>query len=547
MYYFLCIILYVLFFPPAHADAETFFVDKKFDEKNREEVTADALHAGAKSIFFIERDYYNFLPADEGLETRKAIEYLMSEFENKIYPKLREVFGSERSPGADGDEKVKIVLHRMKKGIGGYVREEDMNEGEIIYLNSLAIHNRTLAPAYLAHEFQHLITFNQKNIMRGLKEEQWLNEARSEYAPTILGYNDEYKGSYLEKRVNEFLAHPSDALLHWRGLSSDHAASSMFTHYLTDRFGAQVLTGMMEADSVGIDSIQYALLGLGSSERFADIFSDWILTLYINSSLNDENKFKYKTPYLSFANLHVLPTTIFRTYDNNSSGASFVIDNWSGQWHRFIPGAVGEDTSLHIRFTAVESEGLRLPYIVNDFFGGAEVKYWDLHKGNILSVDGFGRDIASVVIAPILAKENEGSESSSLGFSLESFISDTFASRFAEGALVRAKNDPMVYVVKNSPKIGEVFVRWIQKEEVFGFYKHFSWNDVIEIKPELLFNFKESFLVRQSGDYKIYEVDRLGRKKWLDMSSLEFEQKGYKWEAVYEVNEAEFHWFRKSQ
>jgi len=62
--------------------------------------------------------------------------------------------------------------------------------------------------SYLAHELTHLITFNQKERLNNIQEEIWLNEARAEYAPTLCGYNDEYEGSYLKSRVDDFLKNP---------------------------------------------------------------------------------------------------------------------------------------------------------------------------------------------------------------------------------------------------------------------------------------------------------------------------------------------------
>ena len=300
---------------------------------------------------------------------------------------------------------------------------------------------------------------------------------------------------------------------------------------------------MMSQDSIGAQSINAALSSLGYKERFADVFRDWALAVYINGSLNGEDKFSYRTQNLSFANLHVLPTTAFRIYGNNSSGASFVIDNWSAQWHRFVPGAIGEETSLHIRVNSGQKEGLYFPYIISDFSGGTKVRMWDLKDGNVFSVDGFGKEVSSVVIVPIFASENYSS-SYSTGFTVEGFVSDSFANHFAEGALVRAKGDSRVYIVKNSPKIGEVFMRWIQTPEIFSFYRHFSWNDIIEVKPEFLKQFKDSFLIRRAGDYRIYQTDAFNRKKWLDLSPREFEAAGYSWDAVYEVNGAEFNWYR---
>ncbi|MEK7790437.1 MAG: hypothetical protein AAB309_02295, partial [Deltaproteobacteria bacterium] len=366
------------------AKAEVFSVDKDFDAQGRESVSANIEVLGERANFFVETGYRSKLAAPEVLRLNSIVANLSLEFTNNIYPKLRAVFGEEQANG-----KITVVLHNMKGGVGGYAREADK-----IYINIEEILNSELGPAYLAHEFQHLITENQKTILRGVKEEKWLNEARSEYAPTLARYNAQWNGSYLKKRVGEFLAHPSEALLDWRGRSIDHASASLFTHYLVDRYGEGILTHMMASKNVGRASIDDALFALGRIERFSDVFRDWLLSVYINSSTDSElEKFKYKNTNLSFGNLHVLPTTTFRIYDNYSSGANFVIDNWSGQWHRFVPGAIGEETTLHIRVSSPLKDSLYFPYIISDFFGGTEVKSWDLTQGNTFSVNGFGATV----------------------------------------------------------------------------------------------------------------------------------------------------------
>lgn len=519
---------------PAYADAETFSVDKDFDAQGRASLSADIEVAGEKANFFVEKEYRDKLPAPEILRLNTIVSNLSFEFSNNIYPKLRSVFGEER-----GGEKIIVLLHNMKRGVGGYARNADK-----MYINIEEILNSELGRSYLAHEFQHLLTFNQKTILQGIDEEKWLNEARSEYAPTILGYSREFSGSYLKKRVGEFLAHPSEALLDWRGRSIDHSSASLFMHYLVDRYGTGILTSMMGAHSVGARSIDEALFALGKSERFTDVFQDWILAVYINSSLDGaRDVFKYKDPNLSLGNLRVLPTTTFRIYDNYSNGANFVIDNWSGQWHRFVPGSLGEETTLHIKVLSPSSGNLSVPYIINDFLGGTEVKFFDLTTGGVLSVPQFGNLVSSVAVVPTLMTEGAGNSSSVGSFSIEAFVSDSFASRFSEGALVRAAGDSRVFIVKNSPKIGGIFKRWIQTEQVFAFYRHFTWNDIIEVKPQLLFTFSESFLIRRAGDFRVYEVDSFGNKKWLNMSAAEFTASGRSWDAVYEVNDAEFNWY----
>ena len=98
------------------------------------------------------------------------IKNLSDEFDNVIYPKLKALFGDENNPGIDGDPKITILINEMIKDAGGYFREQDgfardrvasSNEREMMYLNAFHIDN-IRARSFLAHEFQHLITFNQK-------------------------------------------------------------------------------------------------------------------------------------------------------------------------------------------------------------------------------------------------------------------------------------------------------------------------------------------------------------------------------------------------
>src|SRR3989344_2466850 len=539
---------------PLSAKAEKFFVEDNFDILGRSGINADLRIEGEKNKIFVESDFFNDLTDAQKDRLAGVVFNLSTEFDGKIYPRLREVFGEERSPGIDNDTKITILLHETMPGIGGYVREEDgysraemptSNGREMLYVDVDQAMNSTLGPSFVAHEFQHLITFNQKKIVKGLSEERWLNEARSEYAPTIVGYDDEWRTSYLKKRVDEILGHPSDGLLDWRGRSIDHASNNLFIHFLVDKYGMGVLSEMMQSDTVGIDSIEQAISNLGYSVKFEDIYTDWDVSLFVNNiTSNSDMKFQYKFPNLSFGNLHVLPSSTFRLYDNNASGATFLIDNWSAQWHRFFPGSIAEESALHIRILSEDSKNLAVYYVINDFFGGTNVHRFNLGESSILTISDFGNFVSSVTIIPMLTVRGVDNISKVGAFSIEGFVSNTFADQFAEGSLISAEDDAKVYIVKRGTKIGETFIRWIQTPEVFRFYKHLKWNDIITVKPEFLASFEESFLVRRSGDYKVYEIDRQGRKKWLNITSAEFERNGYKWDAIYEVNQAEWEWYK---
>ena len=100
----------------------------------------------------------------------------------------------------------------------------------MIYLNSEYIRS-SRAKSFLAHEFTHLIVFNQKEREYGIEEDIWLNELLAEYASTLVGYDDIYEGSNLEKRVNIFLEEPSDSIAEWQNEKTDYGVTNLFGQY----------------------------------------------------------------------------------------------------------------------------------------------------------------------------------------------------------------------------------------------------------------------------------------------------------------------------
>jgi hypothetical protein len=158
----------ILFSPPAYANAEQFFVNKDFEAKGRETIKADLQTTGENAYFFVDEEYLASLPENEVSRLKNVMSNLSAEFDEVIYPGLRKIFGEENNPGIDGDRKISVVLHDMKSGVGGYVREADFKPGissnsrEIIYLNIEEVLNTEFGRSFLAHEFQHLITYNEK-------------------------------------------------------------------------------------------------------------------------------------------------------------------------------------------------------------------------------------------------------------------------------------------------------------------------------------------------------------------------------------------------
>ncbi|KPK88462.1 MAG: hypothetical protein AMJ88_18970, partial [Anaerolineae bacterium SM23_ 63] len=166
------------------------------------EPPASPLEVGAKDVFWVidyrdvsfevpatlhyVTDHAYFWVADDAQFDQADLERLGKTFENKIYQTGHEFFGSEWSPGIDGDPHIYVLFaRRLGVYVAGYFSSADemhplaheySNAHEMFVLN---IDNLEVAEEYtlgtLAHEFQHMIHWNLDR-----NETTWLNEGFSQ-------------------------------------------------------------------------------------------------------------------------------------------------------------------------------------------------------------------------------------------------------------------------------------------------------------------------------------------------------------------------------
>ena len=399
---------------PAMVLAEdiNFNIDSIYDISAREDIIATLVKTTSKLNFYIDKNWWdsqNYLKQNKTLEN---LEFLSEEFENKIYPTLTSVFGSEWKPGIDGDERITILFHQMRENAGGYFRLIDeylksqmpeSNEREMFYLTTAQIDNPQLKD-FLAHEFIHLITFNQKEKINNVSEEIWLNEARADYALTILGYNDVYQGSNLERRVKVFLEKPTDSLTEWQSKKYDYGSINLFTEYLVDHYGVEILTDSLKSELVGIPSLNEALKENGFREDFSEVFTGWTIAALVNDcSLG--SRYCYLNENLKDFNL--IPTFNFLPLVGKSSlSVTDVTKNWSGNWQKFIGGK----GVLKLEFESLAGLSFRVPYLIQDKYGSYSIGFLTLdqnQKGEI-SISDFGGENRSLVIIPSLQTKISG-------------------------------------------------------------------------------------------------------------------------------------------
>lgn len=415
---FLATILTFLVLPPivqAQEDLgqeQVFNIESIYDVSKRTEVTAILIKISHTAYWYIDEGFWEGLNTEEQAETEQSLDSLIEEFEATIYPALTETFGSEWTPGIDKDTRITILMHSMKKESGGYFDSSDeypkaqlpeSNEREMIYLNAQYV-NTDDAKSFLAHEFVHLITFNQKNRKYNVAEEVWLNEARADYAPTLLGYDQSYEGSNLQRRVKDFLDKPSDSLTEWRDTSADYGVASLFIQYLVDHYGIQILADSLKIRQTGITSINAVLSKQGFQEDFSQAFINWTIAVLINDcSISD----KYCYFNQNLEDFRITPLVNYLPFVGESTlSVNNTTKDWAGNWHKFIGGK----GTLKLDFQGSSDVNFKVVYIIQDAKGNFNVNDLMLNKnqnGEIM-IEDFGSENISLTIIPVAQNKNFG-------------------------------------------------------------------------------------------------------------------------------------------
>jgi len=399
---------------------QVFYIASEHDLTERTQITAVLQEKTSQLYFYIDNNWWVNLDSSEQSKIKSALSSLSSEFENKIYPVLTSTYGFEWKPGIDNDKRITILIHPMKQGVNGYIRTEDeypriqapySNMREMIYLNANNI-TVPLAKSFLAHEFMHLISFNQKEKQYGIEEEIWLNEARSEYAPTLLGYDDVYQGSNLERRVQIFLKYPNDSITEWKNKEADYGGLNLFIQYLVDHYGKEILVDSLHYSGKGIESINYALRKHGFKKNFTQIFEDWLNAVFINDCSIGEEYCYLNENLKSF---RVVPSLNFLPFAGESSlTIQHSIKDWSGRWYK-IMGGRGD---LNLEFDGSDNGEFKISYFLCDMSNNCSLKFLSLdkeQKANIV-VSDFDKKYAFLTLVLTSQKKTTGFSQSEISY-----------------------------------------------------------------------------------------------------------------------------------
>lgn len=419
----------LLIFAPAFAKADnigqqqSFFVEPSYTDAKKVQITATLARTSDNLYFYIDSGWLNAKTDKEKESVYSALNSLGKEFDSIIYPQLTFAFGHEALPGVDKDARITVLFYSMKESARGYVRNIDAydklinpfsNQREMVYLNVDNLTN-PLMKSFLAHEFTHLITFNQKDLTYSVNEDTWLNEARSEYAPTLLGYDLDGGAGYLKARIKSFVDNSTDALIEWNNTAADYGVVNIFAHYLVDQYGLPILTDSLKSKQTGIASLNYALVKNGFKDNFDDVYTNFIIAAYLNDC-KISNKYCFKNDE-SLEDLHILPYSNFLPFtgaSNLSLGQN--IKNYSAHWQKFSGGA----GNLKIVFKGQTGAKLRVPYIVKNASGLYTVDFLKLDANNNgeLTIADLNREVSSVILIPSIQIQDAVSQIMEYNYSM---------------------------------------------------------------------------------------------------------------------------------
>lgn len=231
------------------------------------------------AYFWIESGL-GYAPAD--------LEALALTFETIIYPQTRALFGSEWTPGVDGDPHIYIVYSRQESNSGSFapyaelnpILEEYSDAHEIIFLGADSCPlNSDYTYGVLAHEFQHVIHYQMDR-----NEETWLEEGLSELAAYRFGYD-------LGGFDAIFAANPDYPTTVWPedgDTSPYYGSGALMMIYFLDRLGEDVTRALIADPRNGLQSIDGTLADLGITDPLTgqpigadDFFLDFALAMYL--------------------------------------------------------------------------------------------------------------------------------------------------------------------------------------------------------------------------------------------------------------------------
>jgi immune inhibitor A len=273
-------------------DREKFWVSNN-DTAEHHQINATLLYITPHSYFW----------AEDGADVDKGdMKKLMDTFEENIYPTDREFFGSEWTPGVDGDPHIFVIYASgLGSSVAGYFNSSDSYNPEVKEFSNahetyMLSTSQDLADTYtygvLAHEFVHMIQFPSDR-----NDVSWVNEGFAEVGVLL---NDYYVGGH----DWSYTTGPDLQLTTWGDSVGDngphYGQAFLFLTYFLDRFGQEATKALTNNPENSISSVDDTLAQLGITDPLTnkpvttdDVFMDWAAALYLKDGSVGDGRYTY--------------------------------------------------------------------------------------------------------------------------------------------------------------------------------------------------------------------------------------------------------------
>ena len=241
--------------------------------------------------------------AEDGIQfDEDEMKDLIDTFESEIYPTNREFFGSEWTPGIDGDPHIYIIYaNNLGSTVAGYfypvnsynpLVKEYSNAHETYVLSATSDLGVPYTYATLAHEFVHMIQFNSDH-----NDDTWMIEGFAQVGAFINGYDvGNWDWAYAEE--------PDLQLNDWSPISGTngphYGQSFRYLAYYMDRLGSEATRALNTNPENGLKSVDDTLAQLNITDPQTgdlitadDVFIDWAVAMFLQDKDVGDGRYTY--------------------------------------------------------------------------------------------------------------------------------------------------------------------------------------------------------------------------------------------------------------
>lgn len=304
-------------------ETKEIYVDNNIDISTFVQKSATLRAVGTYCYVWVVDDFYSSTAGKNKVDSAIAQEY--ADAFDKMYPMITNVFGNESDEiyyyydwrnmenYSSTGTKINIVVYdigndyslseNQQCGIVGYFYEKDYfynysekgvtsNNGKYFYIDSgYANSSFDTTISTLAHEFQHMVNYNQKTVLNdGLTSGQWYNEMLSMLCEDMmqehLGIKDEDSPKARTTTFNAYYYYSGISEYNSKNQICSYATAFSFGSFIARNFGGAELVQKISQNSyVDNDSIINAVNSLnGTNYTYDDLFEKYLLALFGDST-----------------------------------------------------------------------------------------------------------------------------------------------------------------------------------------------------------------------------------------------------------------------